>query len=139
MKRERFHPNINEIKQIIKDKDSPIYRDTDGRIYGFIGGENENGLREDLIRSGRLNTSEFMWVWLSTHRSGPFAKKKRTFGATDQILIGEDLIFLSIGDRVQLYDFYTDEAVGFLTVEEYPEQNYLKRRTDSVVVSLEFD
>jgi len=135
MKGERFHPTVNEIKDIIKDGDTPVFRDEEGRIYGLV---EDNGLKQDLIRSGELADNDLMWVWLTTHRSGPFAQKKRRFNAMDQIPIGEDLIFSPIGEKVDLYDYYSGDLVGDLMVISYPEQSYRKRRTDSVLVNLSF-
>ncbi len=137
-KGERFHPTKNEIIKIMKQKNSLILGDHDGRLYGFIDKKNELNIKmHDLQQTNDEQSTFMLWIFLPSHRKGAYKREKDKSMPEEVLLDGDDLVFPEQGDVITVYNINNDKIYGTITIESYPERGSKKKRSDSVIVTLQ--
>jgi hypothetical protein len=132
-----YHPNRNQVIGILRNNGkttNAAFRDSDGRIYGFI---DSNQLVKDLIVSGEVDekTTFLMWVFLPYARRGPYSSNDNN--SYDRMpLVGEDLQFPRENSIIDLLHYRTGKHIAKIEVLSYPEKRGRGTKTDSVIVAM---
>jgi hypothetical protein len=135
-RKETYLPDRSQIIQLIKDGETPLMRDSEGRIYGPI---QDSTITDALISAGIVDKrSKYLyWMFRPTKGKGPYAKElhgDKDRSAPNYLLSGEELGIPSLFESIQMYDYRRETEIGVFQVLAYLARKPANKKVSSIVL-----